>query len=69
MRNSHAYQIDAGLLDEYLKIHLRNRGVRRVIERMERSEVKSPGFTSRGPGPSVDPYFDWSGFGLLHFAF
>jgi len=66
----HAYQLDAGLFGEYLKIRTRNGGVRHVVDRIERVECNEAGEIARlhtmRSGPlEADLYIDCSGFGAL----
>ncbi|HEY0685568.1 MAG TPA: tryptophan halogenase family protein [Steroidobacter sp.] len=66
----HAYQLDAGLFGEYLKIRSRHKGVRHVVDRIERVERDESGQIARlhtvGSGPlEADLYVDCSGFGSL----
>lgn len=66
----HAYQLDAGLFGEYLKIRSRNRGVRHIVDRIERVERNETGeiarlHTTRSGPLEADLYIDCSGFGSL----
>lgn len=63
----HAYQLDAGLFGEYLKIRSRNKGVRHVVDRIERVELNDSGeiarlHTAHSGALDADLYIDCSGF-------
>jgi len=66
----HAYQLDAGLFGEYLKIRSRNRGVLHIVDRIERIERNEAGdiarlHTTRSGLLEADLYIDCSGFSSL----